>query len=161
MIVVADTSVVLNLCRMQHERLLQQTFKRVLVPCEVAEEFARLAKVQPRFAGLVLPDWIEISSAPLPSPPEVIQADLDAGESAAIALCLEQHADALLIDESAGRAVANQLGLRVVGIVGILIDAKNDGLISSVTVLLGRLEREAGFWISAELRRHVLQLAGE
>ena len=161
MIVVADTSVVLNLCRVQHERLLQQTFKRVLVPREVSEEFARLTKVKPRFAGLVLPNWIEISSASPSFPPEVVQADLDAGESAAIALCLEQQADALLIDESAGRAVANQLGLRVVGIVGILINAKNDGLISSVTVLLGRLEREANFWISTELRRQVLQLAGE
>ena len=161
MIVVADTSVILNLCRVQHEHLLQQIFKRVLIPREVADEFVRLAKTQPRFSGLVLPDWIEISFAPQTFPPEVAQAELDIGESAAITLCLKQKADVLLIDESSGRAVATKLGIRIVGIAGILVDAKNDQLISSVNILLDRLELEANFWISMDLRRQILQLAGE
>lgn len=105
MIVVADTSVILNLCCVQHERLLQQLFQRVLIPVQVADEFARLSKVQQRFSQLVLPDWIEILPSPQSFPPEVVQAHLDLGESAAIALCLNQHADALLIDESLGREV--------------------------------------------------------
>jgi len=61
MIVVADTSVILNLCRVGHEQLLQQLFKRVLVPEEVAGEFVRLAKTQKRFTGLLLPGWIEFA----------------------------------------------------------------------------------------------------
>jgi predicted nucleic acid-binding protein len=161
MIVVADTSVILNLCRVQHEHLLQQLFKRVLIPAEVAEEFARLTKIQKRFSGLVLPDWIEILAAPESFPDEVIQAQLDIGESAAIALCLKQKADALLIDELSGREVAAKLGLRTVGIVGILVDAKNEQLIPSVKILLERLESESNFWISSDLRHRVLQLAGE
>ena len=91
MIVVTDTSVILNLCRVQHEHLLQQLFQRVLIPAEVADEFARLAKVQKRFSGLVLPGWIEIFPAPKSFPVEVVQADLDAGEAAAIALFLKQR----------------------------------------------------------------------
>jgi predicted nucleic acid-binding protein len=67
----------------------------------------------------------------------------------------------LLIDEKAGREVAVKLGVYVVGIAGILIDARIEKLIPSVKVLLERLEREANFWISRELRLHVLQLAGE
>ena len=124
MIVVADTSVILNLCRVQHEHLLQQLFKRVLIPAEVADEFTRQNKIHARFSGLVLPGWIEISSRPQTLPPEVIQAQLDIGESAAIALCLNQTADVLLIDEKAGREVATRLGIRTVGIAGVLIDAK-------------------------------------
>jgi predicted nucleic acid-binding protein len=161
MIVVADTSVILNLCRVQHEHLLQRLFKRVLIPAEVADEFTRLTKIQKRFSGLTLPAWIEISSAPQTFPPEVIQAQLDIGESAAIALCLNQKADVLLIDEKMGRDIAIRLGIRIVGIAGVLIDAKNEKLISSVKALLSRLENEAGFWISLDLRQHVLQLAGE
>jgi len=161
MIVVADTSVILNLCRVQHEHLLQQLFKRVLIPAEVAGEFARLAKIQTRFSGLVLPDWIEILPAPKSFPTEVIAAQLDIGESAAIALCLKQKADVLLIDEKAGREVATKLGVRTVGIAGILVDAKNEKLISSVRILLARLEREANFWISTDLQLHILKLAGE
>ena len=52
MIVAADTSVILNLCPVQHERLLQQLFKRVLIPAKVASEFERLARAQARFTGL-------------------------------------------------------------------------------------------------------------
>jgi predicted nucleic acid-binding protein len=161
MIVVADTSVILNLCRIQHEHLLQVLFKRVLIPTQVADEFARLAKVQKRFSGLILPNWIEILTAPPSFPAEVIQAQLDIGESAAIALCLKQKADALLIDESSGREVAAKLGVRTVGIAGILVDARNEKLISSAKVLLDRLESEANFWMSADLRLRILKLAGE
>ncbi|MEO5804755.1 MAG: DUF3368 domain-containing protein [Verrucomicrobiota bacterium] len=161
MIVVADTSVILNLCRVQQEHLLQKLFQRVLIPSQVADEFTRLTKIQKRFSDLVLPDWIEILSAPKSFPAEVIQARLDIGESAAIALYLNQKADALLIDEKIGREVAAKLGVHTVGILGILVDAKNEGFISSVKALLDRLENEAGFWISPDLRLHVLQLTGE
>ena len=161
MIVVADTSVILNLCRVQHERLLQQIFKRVLIPAQVADEFMRLSKVQQRFSGLALPDWIEILSSPQSFPPEVVQAHLDLGESAAIALCLDQKADALLIDESLGREVAAKLGVRTIGILGILIEARRRKFIPDVKTILERLETEAGFWIAPGLRNRVLQLAGE
>jgi predicted nucleic acid-binding protein len=161
MIVVADTSVILNLCRVQHEHLLQELFQRVLVPAEVAGEFARLTKIPNRFSGLTLPAWIEISSAPQIFPPEVMQAELGIGESAAITLCLNQKADVLLIDEKLGREIAIRLGIRIVGIAWVLIDAKNEKLIPSVKVLLDRLEAEANFWISSDFRLHVLQLAGE
>ena len=55
MIVVADTSVVLNLCRVRHEHLLPALFGRVLIPTDVASEFSRLAGTDARFAGLILP----------------------------------------------------------------------------------------------------------
>ncbi|MGH7950874.1 MAG: DUF3368 domain-containing protein [Limisphaerales bacterium] len=161
MIVIADTSVILNLCRVQHEHLLQKLFKRVLIPNEVADEFARLTKIHKRFSGLTLPDWIEIAAAPKPFPDEAIQAELHTGEAAAIALFLKQKADALLIDESLGRSVAEKLGIRTMGIIRILIEARDRKLISSIKVLLNRLESEANFWISTELRLQVLQLAGE
>jgi predicted nucleic acid-binding protein len=161
MIVVADTSVILNLCCIQHEHLLQMLFKRVLIPAPVAREFIRLTKIQKRFSGLSLPAWVEIVPAPGSFPAEVIKAELDEGEAAAIALFLEQEADALLIDESLGRRVAAKLGIRTIGIVRILIGARDQKLISSVTVLLDRLESEANFWISSGLRQQVLQLVGE
>lgn len=55
MIVVADTSVILNLCRVQHEQLLRDLFSRVLIPTDVAAEFTRLSGTRPRFKGLTLP----------------------------------------------------------------------------------------------------------
>ena len=103
MIVVADTSVILNLCRVQHEQLLQQLFHKVLIPPQVASEFSRLASIKGRFIGLVLPSWIEVLDSPAATPSTIAEANLDPGESAAIALCLSKNADALLIDEAWGR----------------------------------------------------------
>jgi hypothetical protein len=161
MIVVADTSVVLNLWRVQHERLLQQLFHRVLIPAKVAGEFGRLASAQTHFAGLILPDWISVLSDPQSLPLQITRADLDAGESAAIALCLNEKADALLIDEALGRRVAEELGIRTVGILGVLVQSRRRQLIPNVRILLDRLETEAGFWVSPNLRARVLQAAGE
>jgi len=161
MIVVADTSVILNLGRIQHEVLLKQLFKRVLIPAQVSAEFTRLSVVEPRFVGLALSEWIEILPVPQPFPLEIIQANLDVGESAALALCLVERADALLIDESLGREVAARLGVRTIGILGVLIEARRRQLIPKVATLLERLEKEAGFWVAPSLRQRVLQLANE
>ena len=161
MIVVADTSVILNLCCVHHEHLLEKLFRRVLIPSLVSSEFQRLAGAQARFARLVLPGWISILPDPQPLPPQILQANLDAGESAAIALCLNEKADALLIDEALGREVAQKLGLRTVGLLGVLIRSRQLKLISSVGVLLDQLEKEAGFWVGPALRARVLQAVGE
>ena len=65
------------------------------------------------------------------------------------------------MDESLGRAVAARLGLRTIGILGILLDAHAHGRIPKVAPVLDRLEQEAGFWIAPALRARVLQLANE
>jgi len=160
-IVVADTSVILNLCRIRHERLLPQLFGRIVIPEEVASEFNRLCAAEIRFTGLVLPTWIQVQPSPQPIPDLVRTAHLDAGEMAAIALGLSLAADALLIDEKLGREVAIRFGLRTIGILGVLLESRQRGMIPEVKAVLDRLETEAGFWVSPQLRLRVLQLAGE
>ena len=86
---------------------------------------------------------------------------LDSGEAAALSLAVEIHADAVLIDERRGYEVAVQLGLRTIGILGILLRAKSAGLIPVVKPVLDSLQRDAGFWLSESLRKQVLQAAGE
>lgn len=58
MIVVSDTSVLLNLCRIGRVELLARLFHEVVIPLEVAAEFGRLAHQAARFQGLVLPGWV-------------------------------------------------------------------------------------------------------
>ena len=62
MIVLADTSVLINLCRVGLGGLCQQLFQEVVIPPEVAAEFARLAGGNVRFARLKLPDGIRQQS---------------------------------------------------------------------------------------------------
>lgn len=160
-LVVSDTSVLLNLCRVSAEGLLPELFQEVWIPPAVAAEFSRLAESRPRFHGLMLPRWVRIS------PPVRVAAevracpDLDAGESEALSLALEWHADAVLIDEAAGRRAAGVLKVPFVGIAGVLLRAQKSGLIPAVRPVLARLREEAGFWLHPEFEAEVLRLAGE
>lgn len=95
-------------------------------------------------------------------PPAILSAaGLDPGESAALALAVEVHADAILVDERRGHEVAVQLGLRTIGILGLLLQAKSSHLVPTVGPILERLRRDGGFWISESLLKQVLRLAGE
>lgn len=161
MIVVADTSVILNLVRVSHDRLLQKIYREVWIPTKVAEEFRWQVSVNPRFHGLSLPDWLQIRD-PANIPKNLRDNDrLDPGECAALALAVEIRADAILIDEENGREIAAETGLKHVGILGILLRAKNAGLVSSLTPVFELLRRDANFWISPALREYVLRQAGE
>jgi len=76
-------------------------------------------------------------------------------------LALEIKADLLLMDERRGRAFAQELGLNVVGLLGILLQAKNQNLIAAVKPLIDRLIQEADFRVSPQLYRSILQIADE
>ena len=65
------------------------------------------------------------------------------------------------MEERRGREAASQLGLRAIGILGLLIQAKSAGLLAAVRPVLDDLQRDAGFWIADPLRQQVLRLAGE
>jgi predicted nucleic acid-binding protein len=65
------------------------------------------------------------------------------------------------MDEQAGRLIAQSYGVKVTGILGVLIQAKDKGLISEVKPLLQRLISDAGFWLNPKLIEEVLKLVGE
>ena len=89
-----------------------------------------------------------------------LQVELDEGEAEAIALAQELAADVLLIDEHLGRAAATRLGVRIIGLLGVLIEAKNRGLIQEIKPAVDAL-MQLGFRIQQDLYQRVLQAAGE
>jgi predicted nucleic acid-binding protein len=90
-----------------------------------------------------------------------LKSELDAGEAEAIALAEELSADYLLIDEKRGRTIAAGRGLRIIGVLGILVRAKGIKLIPNVKTVLQRLKTEAGVWIEKSLEESVLKQVGE
>jgi hypothetical protein len=155
LIVVSDTSPLLNLARVGRSDLLCLLYGEILAPGIVAEELRRNG---------VEPEILHCLSVREPRDRSLIvrlQSDLDAGESAAIALALEAGADLLLADERKGRRKAVEMGLEVVGLLGVVIEAKRRGLIAECRPILDALEREARFWISRPLRDRFLELVGE
>lgn len=161
MIVVADTSVLINLGKIGRLELLRILFQNVVVPEAVVHEFIRLTAERPNFTGLTLPAWIDQRRL-LASPSDIPGMDgLDAGEAEAITLALEIRADAVLLDERLGASVARSRGLEVVGILGVLLRAKQSGHLNVIAPELERLKIEAGFWLSAAVHARVLELAAE
>ena len=161
MIVVADTSVLLNLAFLGQEQLLSRWFGFVHVPEAVVSEFERLAASSGRFSGLVLP--VSCQATHVSNIPSHLVADarLDLGETEALALALELKADAVLLDEAAARSVCVKLGFTVIGTLGLLLRAKQDGVIAEVAPLLRRLIVEGRFRVSPALVHVTLQRAGE
>lgn len=156
MIVVTDTSVILNLCRIRQQQIIPLIFGRVVSPPSVKEEFERLAEKDSRFTNLRFPDFIEIAIPPAIHPALAKNNRLHRGEIEALSLAFAVQADSILIDERAGRNAASELGIICIGILGILIRAKEIGLLNEVSPLLDQLETEARFWISPALKRQVL-----
>jgi uncharacterized protein len=76
-------------------------------------------------------------------------------------LAAELKSDLLLLDERKGRMAAERLGLRFIGLLGVLAEAKQRGLIPAIRPIMDDLRRVAGFWISPQLYEHVLHVAGE
>lgn len=160
-LVIADTSVLLNLCRVGHDHLLPGLFSEIRIPPAVQSEFLRLAHTHPRFAGLALPGWVKIAPSVF-VPTEVLQCPgLDAGETEALALAIEMHADAVLLDEIAARQAAAKLHLTFIGIAGILLRAKVQGLIPALRPVLARLRIEANFWLAPAFEAELLRLGNE
>jgi predicted nucleic acid-binding protein len=92
---------------------------------------------------------------------EALSNELDIGEAEAIALAAEMQAERVLIDERRVRLVATRLNLRYTGILGILVEAKSQGLIAEVKSLLDALINKAGFWVAEPLYNNVLRLVNE
>ncbi len=121
-----------------------------------------LAKTGPEATRLnnALNHFLEVTPVSSPSPEvKVFTAKLDAGEQQAIALAYEQKT-LLLMDEYRGRVAARRLGLVVTGVVGVLLRAKEAGMIPLVIPSLQEIRRQ-GYWLSDDLLEVAAKLAGE
>jgi len=91
---------------------------------------------------------------------EYLEIILGRGETEAIVLAEEINAEAVLIDDLKARKIANLRGLKVIGTIGILLDAKEKGLIREVKPLLDELAKKK-IRISKQLYNHAMELTNE
>lgn len=161
MIVVSDTSILINLVRFGELALLQKLYGEVHVPTAVWHEVVEKGRSKPGAADVEKAPWITVGIVSNQEFVKALRQDLDAGESEAIALALELQADLLLMDERLGRATAQYFGLKYIGLLGVLTLAKKKSLIPEIRSLMDRLRDEAGFYISEALYRRVLKDANE
>jgi predicted nucleic acid-binding protein len=150
LIVVSDTSPVLNLARIGRLDLLRQLY-------QVHDELSASTQQLPAPIDLASLPWLTVAR---PNDRRRVQAlceDLDIGEAEAIVLAIERRAELLLVDERRGRRTATEAGLVVTGLLGVVAHAKRAGLIDAAKPVLDELIGSARFWISPALYRDVLE----
>lgn len=148
--VVSDTSPLIALHQIGQLSLLRTIFGTVLVPPAVVREGV----------GLERPSWIVERPLTRPLAPAVLRAGLGQGESEAISLALELHADRVILDELPARGLAQRLNIPLIGTLGILLAAKRRGLIPAIREHIDILRR-GGFRVANDLYENVLRSAGE
>ena len=144
---VVDSTCLIVLAQTNRLALLTALFDPVLIPPAVRREVP------------VSPPWIAIESprdAFLVSSLKMLVGD---GEAEAIALACEKGCR-IVLDDAKARTVAKRMNLKIIGTAGILVRAKLDGIVQSVTPILEDLERN-NFYLSADLKKEVLRLCGE
>jgi uncharacterized protein len=160
-IVVSNTSPIINLAAVGKLELLEALFGAILIPEAVAEEIVVKGAGQAGADAVSRAEWITTRSVINRLAVQSLRLELDPGEAESIILAQEQGADLLLLDERRARRVARQFGLPTIGLLGLLIEAKNRGLVENVKDVLDALQTIAGFWISTGLYDAVLLEAGE
>ncbi len=161
MIVVSNTSPILNLAAINQLDVLHQLYDTILIPSAVYNEIVVAGSGKPGARNVTMANWIHIQPIIHVARASQLQEYLDIGESEAIVLADEQQADLLLIDEYKGRKVAAQYGVVYTGLLGILVVAKHRSVLPAVKPIMDDLIQIAGFWIGQPLYQRILNEVGE
>jgi predicted nucleic acid-binding protein len=161
MIVVSDTSPLSGLFFIDQLHLLEKLYGKVVIPKAVMTELLELEKRGINLSAIKEAEWIEVVELRDRRKVDELSGDLDIGEAESIVLAGMLNADWLLIDEAKGRSIAKTKGLQIVGLLGILLLAKEQGIILSVKSLLDGLMEKAKFRLNTELYNRIIAAAGE
>jgi predicted nucleic acid-binding protein len=147
-IIISDTSCLILYDKIGRFDILQATFDHIIVTEEVASEYGDL------------PGWIEVKSLKNRKQYDELRLELGRGEASSIAFAIENSESLLIIDERKGRKRAEELGISIIGSLGVLLKAKEKGAIDSVSQIMEDINK-TDFRISEAIKKKLLEEAGE
>lgn len=148
-IIISDTSCLILLTNIDQIDLLRKIGREVYITRAVYQEF-----------GKSLPEWIRLKEPVDKHYQKLLEREVDKGEASAIILALETPGSILIIDDLKGRRVAAEMDLKYSGSFGLILRAKQEGIITSIRPVIERI-RSTNFRYSVELLENVLKQAGE
>jgi len=158
-IIISDSSPLIGLARIGQVRLLPQMARHIVVPRAVYAEVTAVRAGAPGAAEVAAQSWIEVQDA-YPAAVAPLLVLVGKGEAEAIALAQRESSAILLMDDLRARKLADRLGLRRMGTVALLGQAKREGLIPKLKPALDALVANHIF-IRQELIDAALKEAGE
>ena len=148
--IISNTSCLIILDNIDRLDILQKLYQTIHLTEEVAQEF-----------GKPLANWMMVDVVQDKNYLRILNASVDLGEASTIALAVQMPGDSVMIlDDLKARKLAKQLDLKYTGLLGILLKAKQQNIIASVSDILAQF-RQVNFRFSEKLEAEVLKLAGE
>ena len=148
-IVIADASCLILYSKIQLLHILYSLYPKVIITPEVAEEF-----------GEPLPGWIIIQSALLKNIALFNNYNLGMGEITSLALAVELKNSTVILDDDKAKKIAKAHNLDVTGSLGIIVKAKEKGIIPNVQDVVTKI-KATNFYLSPSLENLILKIAGE
>ena len=154
-IVIVNSTPIIALIGINQLDILKSLYNEIIIPEAVYNEISvKDSKILDNI------DWIHIKPISNVAAKETFISSLHDGEVEVMILAKELSSDVIIIDDGLARRHAKYLGLNITGTIGVLLKAKNDGVINSIKPLMDDLINE-GFYISNTVYTDVLQLANE
>ena len=145
---VTNSTCLIGLERIGMLDLLPRVFSTVYAPPMVIKEIGTPV------------NWLTVKPVQNVSVVATLKTQMDAGEAEAIALAMELGDVLLILDDKKARRVAQQIDLKVIGTVGMLLRGKRQGVIPEIKPLISAL-LQADFRISEGIVLEALRLSGE
>ena len=147
--IISDTSCFIILTNINELDILHKVYQKILTTQEIAIEY-----------GEALPEWVEIVTVKDKYRQQLLEMQIDKGESSAIALAIETPDSTVILDDYKARKIAQQLGIIYTGTIGVIIKAKLKEIIPSIKPLLEKI-KQTDFRLSSEIELLALKEAKE
>ncbi|MCU7958450.1 MAG: DUF3368 domain-containing protein [gamma proteobacterium symbiont of Bathyaustriella thionipta] len=157
--VIINASPLIFLSRSKHIGLLQAFADEVWIPEPVAMEILHRGQQDITARTIERTEWLLTRSVPH-LPDTVIEWRLGAGESSVLALASEHPGTEAIIDDLAGRKCAASLDIPVRGTLGIILIAKQRGLIPKARPVIEEL-MSSGLYLSKKIVNEALRRVKE
>ena len=160
MIVVSNSTILIGLAKIGKLDLLPKIFSKIYIPMEVFYELIGKGGKKPGSEKIKKVRWIQSKVVKDRTQVNLLTATLQKGEAEVLCLAKELNADLVLLDEGKARKSAILAGFEVMGLIGLLILAKELGLIKNVQSFIEELRRKR-FRVSERIVTEALKKAGE
>lgn len=157
--VVVNSTPLIALAKVNRLELLKNMYGGIIIPDAVYREVTEKEDVAARKIEDAR-DWIDIRTVNPDTDRRMYRVKLHDGEVEVMLLAQEIKADVVIIDDGAARSTAEYLGLPLTGTLGVMIKAKQRGLLEAVMPVVQQMEQN-GIYYSSSLKEAIRKLCCE
>ncbi|HUS89001.1 MAG TPA: DUF3368 domain-containing protein [Desulfosporosinus sp.] len=159
-IVIVNSTPIIALSSIHKLDLLRELYSEVIIPKAVHDEVMVKKDSETQLSLARAKDWVLTKNISNSETKKFFKVQLHDGEVEVMLLGKELAADLLVIDDYTAREYAKYLEFKVTGTLGVILKAKENGILKEVKPLFSDLI-DNGIYIGDKLLANILKMAGE